>query len=339
MDERTAQELTESAAIAQQKGRHLDAAAMLHEALTHDQWNGGSWRALGRSWYELRQLRAAENAWHRAELLGSLDGPTARLREMALIASGRKAFSPEEVGARARSFNHGALPAIEHFVADAEFRLPVLFSLGEQNRFQAMLTIDDGPHPQTSRVILKTLKDHAVKAVFFLVGSSVEAYPEIVAEIVADGHYVASHGWRHERFPLLSPEEMVDEMDRTERALMQFRPTPKPYYFRLPGGDGWADQRVHAAIHGWNPDVVLVHWCVDSTDSMAPFEFLDKEARELDAELRVLHTLTDPAFSAPIILAHDNIVVLRTRDPAFYHQFYSRLIEETRRCGFEFVLP
>ena len=47
--------------------------------------------------------------------------------------------------------------------------------------------------------ILEMLSKHGVKATFFTLGWIAERYPEMVREIVRNGHELASHGYGHER--------------------------------------------------------------------------------------------------------------------------------------------
>ncbi len=59
------------------------------------------------------------------------------------------------------------------------------------------LTFDDGPHPEGTPAVLDVLARADARATFFLVGEQVERRPELAAEIVAAGHAVALHGYRH----------------------------------------------------------------------------------------------------------------------------------------------
>jgi len=60
------------------------------------------------------------------------------------------------------------------------------------------LTFDDGPGPETSR-ILDQLGAAGAAATFFLVGSRIPSRGGLVARIAAEGHEVGSHSWSHSR--------------------------------------------------------------------------------------------------------------------------------------------
>jgi peptidoglycan/xylan/chitin deacetylase (PgdA/CDA1 family) len=63
-------------------------------------------------------------------------------------------------------------------------------------RRPAILTFDDGPLPNTLN-ILEALDRYGLKATFFMVASRMRARPEIVAEVLARGHAIGSHGFHH----------------------------------------------------------------------------------------------------------------------------------------------
>ncbi len=91
----------------------------------------------------------------------------------------------------------------------------VVFQVPVEERVVA-LTIDDGPSEST-REILGVLEEHGAKATFFVIGSQVEAYPELAREMVEAGHELGHH--MMEDVPSLDlPEdqfqERFQEMDR-----------------------------------------------------------------------------------------------------------------------------
>nr|MDQ6915248.1 polysaccharide deacetylase family protein [Actinomycetota bacterium] len=59
------------------------------------------------------------------------------------------------------------------------------------------LTFDDGPHARGTPATLEALREAGAHATFFLVGEQVERRPQLAAEIVAQGHAIALHGYRH----------------------------------------------------------------------------------------------------------------------------------------------
>jgi peptidoglycan/xylan/chitin deacetylase (PgdA/CDA1 family) len=103
------------------------------------------------------------------------------------------------------------------------------------------LTFDDGPHPEGTPAVLDILDEAEIKASFFLVGEQVERRPALAAEIVARGHVVALHGYRHRPQPVLPGRAVRDDMARgaavieaaTSTELRWHRP---PYGLYSPAG-------------------------------------------------------------------------------------------------------
>ena len=73
------------------------------------------------------------------------------------------------------------------------------------------LTFDDGPSPYTLE-ILRILKEFNVKATFFILGESLNWYPEILRVIVSDGHAVGNHTINHPNITKLSSIELQKEV-------------------------------------------------------------------------------------------------------------------------------
>lgn len=82
------------------------------------------------------------------------------------------------------------------------------------------LTFDDGPDPVQTPKVLDVLRRHGVKASFFLIGERVDANPEIVARIVAEGHWVGNHSYSHKPiFPLMRRKRMGEDVEKCRRAI------------------------------------------------------------------------------------------------------------------------
>ena len=59
------------------------------------------------------------------------------------------------------------------------------------------LTLDDGPIPEATPFILDVLKEHGVKATFFMVGDNVRKYPDLYQRVLDEGHQVGNHTHNH----------------------------------------------------------------------------------------------------------------------------------------------
>lgn len=84
--------------------------------------------------------------------------------------------------------------------------------------------------------ILATLKSYDIPATFFVPGIVAEEYPKAIEQIVAEGHEIAVHGYRHENFGLLSSDDQKEAIDRSRKVfenLLGYVPSG----FRLPEGE------------------------------------------------------------------------------------------------------
>jgi peptidoglycan-N-acetylglucosamine deacetylase len=80
------------------------------------------------------------------------------------------------------------------------------------------LTFDDGPTELTS-AFLEVLEQHRARATFFLVGKMCERLPETGESIARAGHQIGGHGFTHRLFTELGHDQLLDELERTDRLL------------------------------------------------------------------------------------------------------------------------
>lgn len=67
----------------------------------------------------------------------------------------------------------------------------------DKNVKAVYLTFDDGPIPEATPFILKTLADFNIKATFFMVGDNVRKHPELFKQVVEAGHRIGNHTFNH----------------------------------------------------------------------------------------------------------------------------------------------
>ncbi|APW48097.1 XrtA system polysaccharide deacetylase [Rhodoferax antarcticus] len=60
--------------------------------------------------------------------------------------------------------------------------------------------------------ILEMLDQHQTKATFFTLGWVAERYPQLVRDIVAQGHELASHGYAHQRASDQTPDTFLEDV-------------------------------------------------------------------------------------------------------------------------------
>lgn len=101
------------------------------------------------------------------------------------------------------------------------------------------LTFDDGPNDKTDHV-LHALEQANIKASFFLIGESMEAYPEETRKLIQAGHEIGNHTYSHQRMIFKSPSFIENEIEKTDGLIREagyegeilFRP---PYGKKLLG--------------------------------------------------------------------------------------------------------
>jgi peptidoglycan/xylan/chitin deacetylase (PgdA/CDA1 family) len=104
---------------------------------------------------------------------------------------------------------------------------------------QVFLTFDDGPSPNVTPQILEILEKYDVPATFFVLGSRVELYPDLVKQEFNSGHYIANHGYTHSYSSIYtSVQTVIDEFNNTETAIQNALGNSDyhSYLFRFPGG-------------------------------------------------------------------------------------------------------
>lgn len=98
------------------------------------------------------------------------------------------------------------------------------------------LTFDDGPTPGFTDRVLDILRQHHAHASFFLIGSQVKRYPELVHRMIAEGHTVGNHTWDHDHHGVWHGEAYWrDQLQRTSAALAEIIGR-EPTLFRAPMG-------------------------------------------------------------------------------------------------------
>ena len=132
------------------------------------------------------------------------------------------------------------------------------------------LTFDDGPNPIDTLRLLTVLRRHRIAAVFFLCGEQVEAHPEVVRRIVADGHRLGNHSMHHDDMTTWSPERIEADLRETNEAIRRAVPQARIRYFRAPYGAWGASPEVAAALGmqplGWR--LAVGDWEPPGTDEL-----------------------------------------------------------------------
>jgi peptidoglycan/xylan/chitin deacetylase (PgdA/CDA1 family) len=102
---------------------------------------------------------------------------------------------------------------------------------------EVVLTFDDGPWPENTPSVLKTLADECTTGIFFSIGKHATYYPEILKQVYAAGHTVGTHTWSHATLTnkKLTEDQRKEEIEKgisaVKWALGGVAPAP---FFRFP---------------------------------------------------------------------------------------------------------
>jgi Predicted xylanase/chitin deacetylase len=106
-------------------------------------------------------------------------------------------------------------------------------------------TFDDGPDPNYTPQVLSLFREAGGRATFYMIGSQVEAHPDIARMVLAEGHELGNHTYTHPNLTELEPSEIRSELMRTDQIIKHetgavvrtFRPPYLAY-----------DEKVHTTI-------------------------------------------------------------------------------------------
>ncbi|CAG8480493.1 4064_t:CDS:2, partial [Scutellospora calospora] len=131
------------------------------------------------------------------------------------------------------------------------------------NKLDWGLTLDDGPSPFTT-IVLDYLATQNVKITFFVIGSNVYQYPEILQRAYKEGHQIAVHTWSHPMLTTQNTDQVIAELMYTIDAI-KAAINVTPTYMRPPFGD--YDDRIRdiSTQLGMKPTI----WDLDTNDWMS----------------------------------------------------------------------
>ena len=151
------------------------------------------------------------------------------------------------------------------------------------------LTFNDSPHPHYTLPILNILKEHQVRATFFIIGTLAEANPDLVRLISERGHAVENHSHSHQSLRAQDVSCIESEITTTSRIIDDITGNPTQL-FRPPGGGFDRNVRLATANTGHR----MVMWT--NISAQTPF---GGSAEQLVS--RVL----DHVYDGSILMFHD----------------------------------
>ncbi len=190
-------------------------------------------------------------------------------------------------------------------------------STKEWNKYEKQkivaLTFDDGPGPYTER-LLDGLKERGVRATFFVLGSRVNDYPDLLRRMDKEGHEIGNHSQNHKQLTKLSAAGIKSEMSACATRVKKIV-GHEPTVMRCPYGS--YNKKVCNYAKG--KGIPIVHWDVDT---------LDWKNKNADTILKLAFS-KDGISDGSIVLMHD--IHSPTVDATF------RMVDKLKKQGYVFV--
>ncbi|MCM1112510.1 MAG: polysaccharide deacetylase family protein [Muribaculum sp.] len=110
------------------------------------------------------------------------------------------------------------------------------YFMGNAEENVIYLTFDCGYENGNTQPILDALRKHQAPATFFVVGHYLETEPELVRQMVEDGHAVGSHTYHHPDINTLDQAAFRQEMDDVAELFADVTGQELSPYYRPPEG-------------------------------------------------------------------------------------------------------
>ena len=143
--------------------------------------------------------------------------------------------------------------------------------------------------------ILALFSEKNVKATFFTLGCVAERFPQLMREIVAQGHELASHGYEHDRVSALSPRDFLQDVTRTRKILEDISGSAVNGYrapsFSINEETAWAHDVLQQAGYAYSSSIYPVNHDHYGFPSAPRFPFRLKEGGLLEVPLTTASAL------------------------------------------------
>ncbi len=152
------------------------------------------------------------------------------------------------------------------------------------------LTFDDGPDPEQTARVLDALKEHGIKATFFVIGEKISRNPDIFKRILDEGHAIGQHTYFHKLPNETSADQLANEIEQTEKLLHELTDSTSKL-FRPPLGKLTPGKFMHL----WKSGKSICLWNND------PKDFACENIQQV-----LNHFDDEPIQSGDVVLLHDN---------------------------------
>ncbi|WP_233548028.1 polysaccharide deacetylase family protein [Rummeliibacillus sp. POC4] len=189
------------------------------------------------------------------------------------------------------------------------------------HRKEMAITFDDGPNPKFTPQLLDVLKKYDVKVTFFVIGSNVKKYPEIIKRMADEGHTIGIHSYEHISSWILSPFKLKKQLEMTEKAITECT-GQKVSFYRPP----WGHFNVFTLI-------------VSKKYTKIMWSYIFGDWKVEKAQNGLLEELRASANEGVIFVLHDNGDTLGAEEdaPGYMIQNLDIFLEESKQKGIQFI--
>lgn len=165
------------------------------------------------------------------------------------------------------------------------------------------LTFDHSWGNKFTPSILNTLKENNIQVTFFIMGPWAVKYPDVAKRMVADGHEIASHGYRHENYGDRSAEWVREDIQKAQEQIKEVTGV-EPRLLRPPNGH-YSQQSLKITDELGYKTII---WNIDSLDWKNPGKdvIIERVMKRLKpGAIILLHASDTPIYTAealPILL-------------------------------------
>ncbi|MGB9429043.1 MAG: polysaccharide deacetylase family protein [Gammaproteobacteria bacterium] len=193
---------------------------------------------------------------------------------------------------------------------------------GPRDGKRVALSFDDGPDAEMTPLILDALAQAGACATFFVIGQALVAQPALGQRILAEGHVLGNHSWRHSRWQnFYFHKRHAQEIARGEQAIATLTGSALPVLYRPP--IGLKSSELARAV--WQRGLTLVAWSLHSHDT-----------RLSDPE-RIARRVLKRIRGGDIVLLHDGHDLPGRRRPGIHAQAVRLILQGLREKGLECV--
>jgi len=177
---------------------------------------------------------------------------------------------------------------------------------------EVALLFDDGPNPKITPQLLQNLKQKDAAANFFLIGARAEESPEVVRQIIKDGHEVGNHTYTHKRLTEILKEKgeaaVKEEIEKGALAIEKAAGSNKPdiKFLRPPYLD-WSEEVGKIAAQPYGQKIIMSGLAVGDYDWGVNYHWDDEDTPAIAAQSnRIIKTWSNVAGNGTLLGFHDS---------------------------------